>query len=435
VSSGAGSSTSHRDAARHAPTLDDALIARAASLRSGLVLPCQALPSTACEIDGYFHASVGADPAYPWQTTSGGVAHSPAVAASVAAAEALERYAAAVCNFEVRPLAQVPPEEAILPLDEFAQFSPAQQAQAGYPWPRVHSGLMGRAYALDDDTPAWVPQEMLGLGPKQGEAFLASVSTGLAAQTNAVSALWSGLFEVLERDALAVTWLNALVPPELEPPAEAQQQVQARHGKLRAFDLTQSWNPFPVIAVAGTMPRNGRLRHAFGVACRATAAQAFDKAWREWMQGIVFADYLAERHPPLEVPTTFEQHAVYYSQHPEQWDKVPLWATHRPAKALSTLAPHPSLGLQDLPAGTRLRRAAGWLRERGVRLYYRDLTTCDVAQAGLHVVRVLSPDMSQIHGDDRWPYLGGRVRDVDWRYAGVPRAAQPFPNPFPHPLG
>ena len=415
--------------------LADALVARAATLRSGLVLPCQPLPSTACEIGGHFHASVAADPAYPWQTTSGGMAHSPALAATVAVAEALERYAAATLSFEVRPLAELS-GHTVLPLTEFAQFSVAQQADPEYPWPAMHSGLMGQVFRLTDHAPAWVPQELIGLGPRQGEACLASVSTGLAAHGDAISALWSGLFEVIERDALAACWLHALQPPERLPPAEAQREVGQRRGELRVFDLTPQWSPFSVIAVAGTMPRNGRRRAAFGVACRATAAEAFDKAWREWMQGIVFADHLDGKGPVSGLPSTFEQHAVYYTQHPEAWEQVPMW--NHPPRSPTPLTDAPlseALGLPSLAPGPRLAHAAEWLASQGVRLYYRDLTPCDVAQTGLHVVRVLSPDLSQLHGDERWPYLGGRLHDTAWRYPGMTRETQAFPNPFPHPLG
>ena len=175
------------------------------------------------------------------------------------------------------------------------------------------------------------------------------------------------------------------------------------------------------------------------MACRGNAVDAFAKAWREWMQGIVFADHLdslghADDDGP---PSTFEAHAVHYTRHPEDWAQVPLWRNPPAAdpEPLDTAGPHPALGLDRLASGPRLRRAAQWLQSQRVRLYYRDLTPCDVAQAGLRVVRVLSPDLSQVHADERWPCLGGRVGDLAWRYPGVGRAPVGFPNPFPHPLG
>lgn len=84
----------------------------------------------------------------------------------------------------------------------------------------------------------------------------------------------------------------------------------------------------------------------------------------------------------------------------------------------------------------KLRQLVGQLAAAGIHTYYRDLTPVDVREAGLTVVRVLSPDLSHLHGDERMPFLGGRLADVSWRYPELLRQPDlPFPNPFPHPLG
>ena len=70
-----------------------------------------------------------------------------------------------------------------------------------------------------------------------------------------------------------------------------------------------------------------------------------------------------------------------------------------------------------------------------MRLLYRDLTTVDLRQVGLHAVRVLSPDLTPIFCHQRNPFLGGRTRDVLWRYPWAERLPLRFPNPMPHPLG
>ena len=77
------------------------------------------------------------------------------------------------------------------------------------------------------------------------------------------------------------------------------------------------------------------------------------------------------------------------------------------------------------------------LTAAGVRLYYRDLTTVDVNQLGITVVRVLSPDLTPIHHDHRWPFIGGRANDLQWRYPDGEerRGNRAFPSPFPHALG
>jgi ribosomal protein S12 methylthiotransferase accessory factor len=69
-----------------------------------------------------------------------------------------------------------------------------------------------------------------------------------------------------------------------------------------------------------------------------------------------------------------------------------------------------------------------------VRLAYRELTTPEPRTVGLHVMRVLSPDLTPLHADHRWPHLGGRTADVRWRYPWAPTSTI-YPSAHPHPLG
>jgi ribosomal protein S12 methylthiotransferase accessory factor len=87
-----------------------------------------------------------------------------------------------------------------------------------------------------------------------------------------------------------------------------------------------------------------------------------------------------------------------------------------------------------LRAGDELDLLRRRLGQAGIALYNRGLTTTDVAAAGVRVMRVLSPQLSGLHADERAAFLGGRCRDVAWRYPGVPHGGE-APNPFPHPLG
>lgn len=416
------------------PTLLDALLTRASDFRSGMVLPSRVVPPTPADIGGYFHAAVAPDPVFSWQSACGGIGPNALVARRVAVAEALERYAAATCSFALKPQRELTGQE-LIDYHQFALYSPTQYATPSFPWkkPDPERTLFGEVFSLVDHHPVWVPQELIGLGPKEGEAQVPSVSTGLAAHSHALNAMYSGLQELLERDALSCTWLNALPGRELQVPSTYQERVAQKKGEIRIFDLTQAWNPHPVVAVFGFVPQNNRRRYAMGIACRDTHAGALDKAWREWLQGVVFAGYLAERDGASdEQLQSFEAHAVHYTRHPQQWDKLPLFQTSELARPLPAPAqPHPQGSMQS-----RLHHLVEQLTAAGIRLYYRDLTTVDVREAGLTVVRVLSPDLSHLHGDERMPFLGGRLADIAWRYPALSRPMSlPFPNPYPHPLG
>ena len=432
-------------------SLSEHLLHSVAGARCGVVLPAHALPPEPCDDTGplfegrrVHNAATQADPANPWQTVSGAVALDARGAANGALAEALERIAAAQATFEVRPRGAIPADRR---LDDasFSLFSEAQRATPGFPWPMPQSDndLLAEVYALDDNRGVWVPQELVGLGPRIGDARMPSTSSGLAAWRDATGGPWLALLraaqELLERDALAVTWSNGLGGRSVELPAQWQTFVAARGGTLTAFDLTQQWNPHPVIAVAGSLPFEGRPRHVLGIACRALRGEALHKALLEWVQALTFATYLVGTHGDT-LPRTpsdlrrFDEHAAFYTLRPELWAQTAL-QRHAAPSGLRIAADE--VGAQDTDAdaaAAQLQVMRTALGAAGIALLYRELTTRDVAAAGLRVMRVLSPQLTGLHADERAPFLGGRARDAAWRYPD--RASHgAWPNPLPHPLG
>lgn len=444
--------------------LSHALLSRAAEARCGLLLAPQPSAVQACDVAGLANWAVPPDPAEAWQTVSGAVGWSDAQARAAAIAEGLERLAAAQVPLPVRRRADLAAcGERMLDESQFALFSPAQHQTPGFAWPLTRSpddgfapvhcllpNLLKGGADTAPPAPVWVPQELVGLGPRSGVARLPSTSSGLAAHGDGVHGPWLALLraaqELLERDALTVTWLHGLGGREIAVPAHWQARATRLGGTLRAFDLTQAWNPHPVIAVTGGAPQQGQPRWVLGVACRASAAQALDKAALEWAQSLAFAGYmLSERAHELPREAAelrrFDEHAAFYSLRPELWLQVPLLRHAEPVCALSADAQseEPGRGNQDFTqekqrARMHLLQLTQSLQDAGITLLYRELTTRDVAAAGLRVMRVISPELALLHSDERAPFLGGRTADWRWRYPWA-QPHGPFPNPLPHPLG
>lgn len=432
------------------PPLSSHLLHGAARPRCGLVRPAQAIEANACDATGplfggrrVHNAATPADPANPWQSVSGAVGLDANAAADGAVAEALERLAAAQATIEVRRRDAVPPAQRLDETD-FALFSAGQRATPDFPWPMPErdDDLFAAVHALDDNREVWVPQELVGLGPRRGQARLPSTSSGLAAWRDGRDGAWLAVLraaqELLERDALAVTWLNGVAGRRIALPAPWQAHVRQHGGELHAFDLSQHWNPHPVIAVAGGMPFEGRPRHVLGIACRADPGEALHKALLEWQQALTFAAHLFRREGarlPREPAAlrSFDEHAAFYTLRPDLWAHLPLLQSPQ-TSALPLPPPAPDVRPPAQRAVAELDLLRRQLGRAGIALYYRELTTADVAAAGLRVMRVLSPQLSGLHADERAPFLGGRCRDVAWRYPGVAHR-DPFPNPYPHPLG
>ena len=406
------------------------LMRESAGFRHGVVMPPTSVETGPADIPGIAHVGVPQSPATGWASPSGGAAWDPETAELSAIGEALERYAASVCPLPVRRREQLANEQ-VIEIEEFALFSQSQRAEPGFPFASLYRDDRDftNVFSLRDNRAVWVPVDLV---PLRSDVFPSvTTSSGLACGRSQTSALLRALQEVIERDALMTTWLHGIPGRSRPLAARYLDPVHERGGSVFCADVTPDYSPFPVAVVAGNLPRRGRPRISLGAACRASWGEAVDKAYLEWAQGIVFAGYHTDERPGLRFERhtdvrTFEDHAAYYTVHPEHWDAVTL-----PHGEPATVEPRELSGTtQEI-----LSEAVSRLSERGVRLFYRDLTTIDLTQLGLTCVRVLSPELTPIHCDQRYPFLGGRTADVRWRYPWAEALPSAFPNPLPHPLG
>ncbi|MDD9369877.1 MAG: YcaO-like family protein [Acidimicrobiales bacterium] len=457
------------------------LVASATGARHGLVAPPAAVPASAAQVAGVHHASVPLD-ADPGRSAGGGVARDADLAATAAVAESLERWAASVATLPLRRASTVPAGEQVSP-DAWTLHAPDQRRDPAFPHSAAYPAdpWLTEAYDLVTNASRWVPAALVSLTDDFGAL---ATSSGLAADPSVTKALLRATQELVERDAYVATWLHQLGGREVPVPAFAA-EVAPLGGVVRAFDCTPRFSPHPVALVAGTLPLGGSPRHSLGVACRATWAEAVERAYLEMLQGTVFVGHVLSAHPELVgmapgAVTGFDEHAVYYAANPRRWDEVPLLRHAEPAppppvrapeadpspeartgtsgetpgtSGVRTGTPGERPGTSGVTTGTpgerpgtpgegssparQLHRLVTALGEAGVRLYYRELTTDDCNQLGLRVVRVLSPDLTPLHHDHRWPFLGGTTADVAWRYpeAQQRRGNRPFPSPHPHALG
>ena len=395
----------------------------------GIYASVVTLPPAAADPATVFHASVSRED-YDFASAGGGVATSPAAARTAAVGEALERYAASTTTLPVVRADELPVTAQVLQASDFTLHSADQRAQPEYPY--SHYAADGdqwycEVYDVADNAETWVPAALVGLTNEFG-AY--ATSSGLALHSDPWLALLRATEELIERDAFMTTWFHQLGGKLIEDkPADVR-----LGGRLRVFDITPDYSPHPVAIVTGTLPLLGLERHSMGVACRPTWAEAVERAELECLQGITFVGQKLAREPELQqlTPATtrnFDDHAVYYAANPEQWEELPL---HRFAVA----APAPEISNRGT-SDEVLAQLASNLTDAGVRLFYRDLSTIDLVQLGLTGVRVLSPDLTPIHHDHQWPFLGGRAQDLAFRYAdGEARSGgRSYPSPFPHGLG
>ena len=411
--------------------LTQTLLLKAPNNRHGIVLEPQAAVLSMSDLPSVKHVGVPSSLSSPWQSAAGGVGYSKDVAQMAAIGEAIERYVAAIVQLPLKNRRSIPPANQ-LEATEWNLFTSEQRARSGFPFHKIYDEdcPYTSTYDFQDNREIWIPQPLVVLRDDYQTGV--PTSSGLAAGSSAQQALLRAIQELIERDALMMTWLHSLAARAISVPEKYEQEIKRLGGEVWAFELTPSYSPFPVIAVAGGIPKKGKWRYSLGVACRDTWQSALDKAYLEWNQGVLFAG-IYEKYVDTSYITknyalkTFDEHAIYYTLHPEQWSQVPMFKNKHMINPVAM--PGSPINVENA-----LIQAKKAFKKHSIRLYYRDLTTVDARQLGLSVVRATSPDFANIFAHQEWPLLGNLESALKSRYTWA-LGTGIFPNLLPHPLG
>ncbi|WP_055534922.1 YcaO-like family protein [Streptomyces graminilatus] len=351
--------------------------------------------------------------------------------------------------------------------ETLALYSPAQHATPGFPFTPFTRELPvawtpGRD--LHDGAEVFVPASLVWLdyfhGPRAAEPATHSlVYSGIAAGENRAHAERFAIEELLERDATTLWWSAgaegaAIVDADavvgrLGGPAPGE-------GPGPTVRLLHIPSEFGVPVAAAFLEDRERDMVAFGSACRADPQLAAEKALVEAYGLYSLTRQLAE--PDSEVwqavaAGTLEGH-VFRPFRADRTYRDAFRADYRdltdlPAIAQLYLDPRMQGGpldrlrgparvaFRDIPAVPDAEARDVYLRrlaDAGLHAYSVDLTTPDVAAAGLSVVRVVVPGLVG-NAPPAFPCLGGvRLYRTPARLGfvqGPLREDELYPHPLP----
>jgi len=377
-----------------------------------------------------------------------GKGRTEAEAISSAIAEAIERY----CAYQWNPLrtftakweavrtAAISPAECVL----YADTQYQAEDWRCVPWREDQDVSWIEGVALPDGTPVALPAGLVYLvtpPPRPEDFFVPASSNGLAAGPSLASAVLGGLCELMERDALLITWMNRLPAREidLERAGPAAAQIANHYARLsvevRAF-LLPSDLPASVMMAVSFDSDPGRPAQVIGMGCHLDPEVAVLKALFEMCQGRPseakrFADKPPQgRLKSYEDVHTLDDHSAFASQRERRHEFEFLWA--RGGKVGVEELPNPSTGEGDRD----LDHVARALSALDSRVAYVDLTLPDVAPSGIHVVRTIATGLQPVHFGFGTERLGGRrLFEVPQRLGFADRVRTVADlNPCPHPL-
>ena len=294
----------------------------------------------------------------------------------------------------------------------------------------VPAGLVYMGYSWDDDE----------------AAVGRNASSGLAAGLTIEEAILTALYELVERDAFTIRWLNRMPgrrleidDPELREDLDTRFHASHPRVDIRLYDLTLDV-PVPTAFMIMRRPAEFGPSLSLGASTRGTMREAVVKAMREAGQALPYYRFLLQQLGSWEPRddftdlTTFDHHCILYQRRP---DLVP--AAIRPWDEVEETVP-----LSAVPRASTgsvlgdIRALVEHLAAVGLEVIVCEVTTPDVAEVGLRVVRVVVPGLVPMHGNHNYPFLGvRRLYDVPaklgWeRYGWDPAAPlNPMPHPFP----
>ena len=380
---------------------------------------------------------------------SGGAHYEREAALAAALGEALERYCGAFLpesHFVLGSAAELGPV-AVDPT-RFSLFRQDQYAQQSFPYrpfTRLTPVRWVQGFSVSNAKPALLPVQLVYLPESlaPGEIPIGyATSSGMACGLTLTAAILKGVLEVVERDAFMLAWSNRLVLPRVDFRADARLATE----DLRHFAPTRlcydvmdfssfSKVPTAVAVVRGRPPDPVAL--ALGAASAPTMYEACGKALREAFQTRHWIRQMRQQRAgrftvdDIAELATFEDHVLFYSYH-SNVQPVEFLTSSDSVRCIDQI---PSLEGDTAAEWIEaiLRRLMDW----ETTAYAVDITAPDVRQAGLCVVKVISPELCPLDVGYKTRFLGGRrLYEATCRVGMRDRALRPEelnadPHPFP----
>jgi len=326
-----------------------------------------------------------------------------------------------------------------LDLDRIPRCSPREYADPKCPFAAPDKSKpirWVRGWSLTGRCERLVPAVMTHLyfQPAPEENFWQMISTGVAAHTSMEAALVSAINEVIERDAIAITWLAKLqlpriVLPAAIPPVLAPNLERLRRGFVEhhCFDATTDLG-VPCVYAVQTLEGHPHLAQYVNCATEFDAARAYAKTIREAAPArTVFEE--GYQHPADVMDFAALEDGAAYLATPDKRGEFDFLLNTPNQRALG------DIGL-PAPQGdeARLRVLLQRLAAMDTDVVAVDLTTRDLREAGVWVVRVVIPGLMPMTSMQRGRFLGTpRLYDYP-KAAGFGALSESEINPAPQPF-
>lgn len=349
-----------------------------------------------------------------FQVGGGGTGLDLSHATLSALCESIERYCLHAHSVDVLTdsYANVSQRFNALSPEECPLFHPEQYPAVGFhPFTPETKIAWSWGIALPQGEPILIPTEFVYLrypASAEGQGLVMTISTGAACGSSAADAVVRGIYEIVERDAMMIMWLNRHPCPRLivDPQSRLGRFMQ-RHFRSPNLSPHIFWttNDLQIPACMAVLVEGAPAdRRVFvGLAANLNPEQAAMNALLEAVEVRSGVFETEEAQQPVTMPshiTSIHKHAIYYAQQDRTHLLDFLLSTPHTIELASL--PDQSSGAPQADLQTCLERCS----QVGQPVFAADLTKEDIRPTGLRVVRVIMPKMQRLTADHNKPFLG-----------------------------
>jgi len=361
-----------------------------------------------------------------------------------ALAEAIERYNNfAFFNKEVSFIGSYSEvnTKAINP-EKFTYFSDKQLLQTKYKKFRIDDKSLFRwteMRSLSSKKSCLVPCQVVYLSyqPIKGEPVIyPSISTGAAGHFDLFSAILGGIYEVLERDAFMIYYLNKLKPKRYDLRSSNNEKITkllniAQRYNLKIFSMDIRTD-LGIPAVASVVIDESGFSKAVSVGLKShldiesAIVGSINEAFhtRTWIRESYIQNPKNISKTELIKNSTIKNRGIFWYS-PKSILKLDFFIKN--SDLIKTESANTDLSVQN-----QLRVLRKALANKGHKVYYKDITSKYFKDIPFKVVKVVIPGMQPVYLNEKYPLQGGeRLRSVP---SSLGYKNNTKLNTYPHPF-
>lgn len=267
------------------------------------------------------------------------------------------------------------------------------------------------------------------------ERFWLQCTSGCAAHISYEKAVASAIFELLERDAISIVWLQQMALPRIEVdviPSELMPhwksyESSSRHLEFHFYNATNDLG-VPIVYALRRSAQDAEVSTMVACAAADRIETALTKALRDLTVSRQGFRTIRE-HPDSWHDFHATHHGASLMSRAEVGSAFDFLLNSAQSQKLSTL-----LALRPTEQTLDLKSLIQALKKARMRAYVADLTGEEARSVGFRVVRVLVPALQPISFSYAARFLANpRLYELPQRL-GFPAHSEPEINPWPQPF-